>query len=190
MHCRQAEERMQTLLDERTPILSDVHLRSHLAECGSCRELARTYERMALAFLPAERALASADRQAEGTHWSRLPVPAALAAAVAGMALWISQGSGPWEPRIADGGRVELPARVDAGPARGNAAAKPLDSFNSLLAWAPMSATLMSMGQLPSPAQELVEPVSGGFKPVARSVEAAFGAMRDTVLGPEPSARS
>jgi hypothetical protein len=79
---------------------------------------------------------------------------------------------------------------VDAGPAHGNAASKPLDSFNSLLAWAPMSATLMSMGQLPSPAQELVEPVSGGFKPVARSVEAAFGAMRDTVLGPEPSARS
>jgi hypothetical protein len=195
MHCRRAEERIQALLDERTPLDSDHVLSRHLAECLGCRERAHTYQRIALAFWQPRRSIARVEYAPldRSWRWSRFPVPAALAAGLACVALWFSQEPAAVDRQIAPTDRrhfeavASAPRERAAHESHGGAASEAAVDWFALSS---MSVALsVSLEQLP-PTRQWVEPVSGGFKPVTRSVEAAFGAMRDTVLGLEPAARS
>jgi len=189
MQCRQAEERVQALLDARTPLSADARLQQHLADCEPCRERAEAYRRVALAF-SSRRGTVRPIRGAHGPRrWSRVPAPAALAALVAGLALWLMQGgSVPETPQLA----MVAADRVVASEGQGVSASEVADiRFPAAGALGLMAASSMiDFEQIPPSTRQWVEPVSGGFRPLTRSVEAVFGAMRETVLGPEPGTRS
>jgi hypothetical protein len=193
MHCRQAEERLQSLLDARRPFTADRELSQHLAVCPSCQERASAYEQLAHCFAgPRSRSVrAFAKRSPAGRGWSRYPLPAALAAAVAGLALWMPQRLEQAGPQLA---QHETPAAVPGAAAARTGAMTaqnrdPLTdaALTHLAALGPMSIAVLN---LEPPTPQWVQPVSGGFRPVTRSVEAAFGAMRDTMLWAEPTTRS
>ncbi len=191
MHCRRAEERLQSLLDARRPFAVDRELSQHLAGCPACQAQAAAYERLVLCFAGPRRRLAVVRPagSASRSRWSRYPLPAALAAAVAGVALWLPQRLEQAGPQLALRG---LPgaaqgasnAPAEAGPNRDLLTDA---AMTHLAALGPLSISVLNLE--PPTAPEWVEPVSGGFRPVTRSVEAAFGAMRDTMLW-EPTTRS
>lgn len=192
MHCRQAEERLQSLLDARRPFTVDRELSQHLAECPSCQERASAYEQLANCFAgPRSRSVpAFAKRSPAGRGWSRYPLPAALAAAVAGLALWIPQRPEQAGPQLAHELPAVVPGAVAVRPEPSASQSRDLltdAALTHLAALAPMSIAVLNM-EPPTP--QWVQPMSGGFRPVTRSVEAAFGAMRDTMLWAEPTTRS
>jgi hypothetical protein len=212
MHCRQAEARIQSLLDERAPLASDRALGEHLADCGECRRLAALYERILAAFAEPYSALPSRRERIaplpRRSAWLRRPLPAGLAAAAAALLVWLSAGPRadvpprevvqdsahlrPSAPQVEGAsGAVLTIAPAPPGVATPDALAFGAVLPNGLLLQAPWDAALPHGFDRLSPlAFPWVQPVAGGFKPVTRSVEAAWGALRNTMLGPEPAARS
>jgi hypothetical protein len=198
MQCRQAEARVQALLDARAPLESDGTLQRHLASCDECRERAEAFRLVARTFSPRGRVRFAVGNRGASVQrrWARLPAPAALAAAIAGLAFWLMQGGVRQErPQV-----VALALHQSAGqPAAGDRDFADLAATDAnlagmgTLAWLTansVNATLMNVGPIPSSTRLWMEPVSDGFRPLARSMEAALGAMRATVLGPDPGTRS
>lgn len=148
MRCETFEWRLNEVLDQRRPLSSASDVEEHIRQCGSCRELARSYESvlsgLAQAAVPAEstgltqRVLVEVSRPSTilfPRRRARLALAAAAALVAAVGVSWMFNGAGRRGEALHDGPTVdrhrlvdaELPGKTDLATQGASAKKQPLE---------------------------------------------------------------
>ncbi len=210
MQCDDFETRLQSLLDDRQPPERDASLQAHAAWCERCGQLLRTQEGLmrALRSVPvhpsedfSRRVIAEAKvgrASANQRPWALVP-----AALVALAASWLIFMSGPTaqntsstpisaEPRVAEQIRPsnsgsELPQLVLSEGALSQE--EQLDE--SLVALGSAVQEIFNrFSEAPFDELQSVDRITGGFRPIATTLNVAFDALRRTLPGQAPHEQS
>lgn len=139
MNCREVEDRIHVLLDDRSPLDSDPVLQSHMQDCESCRRMVRDYSLLfgshaeVLNFAVQPRA-ASAITASNRAKWTRIAKTLCALAAV--LVLFVQPAIWGWlhwdqSPRLAATGNLRTIGSSEtksAAKTTGKSTAAPIDS--------------------------------------------------------------